>query len=449
MIQKTLKFLIVFMISGITAFSQEGVVIDQIIGVVGNKMILQSEVESQYLSLQSRGMYTGDNMKCEIFEELLYQKLLLHQAVIDSVEVTQKEVEQNLNARISHFLEQFGGDISKLEEYFGKTMPEIKNEFKEVIRDQLVTQKMQGEIAKDASITPSEVKDFFGKIPQDSLPFIPEEIELAQIVRFPPVSNEQRKAAIDYLNELRARVLKGEKFSTLAVLYSEDPGSAKNGGSLGLAGRGDFVPEFSAAAFNLEPGEVSKVVETEFGFHIILMEAKKGDKAELRHIIRKPRITPQATQKARTLLDSISVVIRTDTLTFEQAAMKYSDDKDTRNSGGIMLNPYNGTSKFESKHIDPTTYYMVKNMKIGQISEPFETQDNRGRTVMKVIMLKSKTKPHKANLDDDYQRIKTMALENKKSKIVDEWVKKKQKASYVRINKKYQTCNFRFDGWLK
>lgn len=428
--------------------SQETKVVDQIIAVVGNKMILESSVQNQVLQYRAQGYNLDKDMRCQVFEELLYQKLLVNQAAIDSVEVTEKEINQSVEARIEQFLQQSGGDVTKIEEYFGKSILDIKDEFKDVFEEQLLVQEMQRKIAGDVKITPSDVRNFFNDIPKDSLPTIQEEFEYAQITKLPPVTKDMKEATKKRLNELHERIKSGEKFATLAVLYSEDPGSAKKGGDLGFVNRADLVTEFASVAFSLRENEISNIVETEFGFHIIQMVERKGEQVRVRHILLKPQTTAETKIQAKKLLDSVSVMIRLDTLSFAQAALKFSDDVNSKNNGGLMGNPYTGTSKFEKKHIDPATIYVLQGLKLGEISEPFEAQDERGGSLYKIIMLRKKTPAHPINIKDDYQHLRDMATEDKKMKIVDEWVKKKQKTTYIRIVDEYKTCPFRFDGWL-
>jgi peptidyl-prolyl cis-trans isomerase SurA len=309
---------------------------------------------------------------------------------------------------------------------------------------------MQSKIATDVRVSPAEVKKFYSDIPKDSLPLIPTEYELLQIVKFPIVTREEKNKIKDRLNELRERIVKGEKFSTLAILYSEDVVSAKNGGELGLTNKSDLVPEFSAVAFNLQPGEVSKVVETEFGFHIIQLIERKGDQINVRHILMTPKTSASARAKTKFFLDSLSTKIRLDTLKFSQAALLYSEDENTRNNGGLMVNPYTGDSKFETKYLDPATNYVLKNssLKVGEISEPIDTKE-KAKDAYKIILLKSKTEAHVANLEKDYKKIQDMALEKKKSELVDNWVKNKQKETYIHLDNSYKNCSFRFKNWLK
>jgi peptidyl-prolyl cis-trans isomerase SurA len=428
---------------------QENQILDRVIAVVGNQIVLQSEVEEQFLQMQARGFTTQPDEKCKIFENLLFQKLLIVQAQIDSIEVTDKQVESEIEGRINQFISQIGSPEA-LEEYFGKSIAEIKESFFDPVKDQLIAQKMQAEITKDTKITPSEVKKFFAEIPSDSLPIVEATYEFAQIVKKPQMSADEKKAYWDRLKEIRDRiVIKGEDFKTLAVLYSDDPGSARNGGLMTGVGRGDLVPEFSAAAFNLEIDEVSNIVETEYGIHIIKLIARYGDKVDFRHILLMPKYSVTSRLKAKEFLDSIAHVIRTDTLTFEQAATKFSDDETTRLNGGVMVNPYTGTSSFETKQIEPALNYILKDLNIGEISEAFEAKEQTGQSSYKILYLKNHIKAHTMNMKDDYQQIQEMALNHKKQTEVERWVKEKQNDIYIKIEGDKRNCKFDFPGWLK
>ena len=436
----------VFTSSNVSA--QETKVIDQVVGMVGNSMILMSEIEAQYLQMQAQGVSVTSNTKCEIFEEMLLQKLFLNQAIIDSIVVTDKDVTQQINHRISSMTEQLGGE-KKIEEYFNKPISEIKNYFRDIIKDQLLTQKMQAKITEGQKVTPSEVKTFFKSMPKDSLPIVPTQFEIQQIEKKPPMTRDEKNKLRDRLNSIRERILKGENFGTLAVLYSEDPGSAANGGELGFATRSTFVPEFAAVAFSLKVGETSRIVETEFGFHVIQLVEKRGEQANFRHILLTPKMDAGSKLRAKHFLDSIHTLLKKDTVKFEQRAAFNSDDVDTRANGGLMVNPQTGNSKFEVKHLDPEMNYTIKGMKVGDISEPFEASDAKGRKVYRIVKLKSKVEQHTASLESDYQLILDMALANKKQKTLDAWIKEKQKTNYVRIDPLYKNCTFRYKGWEK
>jgi len=424
-------------------------ILDRVIAVVGNQVVMLSEVEEQYFQMQARGMYPKENQKCQIFEDLLFQKMLIVQAQIDSVEVTEKQVEAEVDNRIAQFVRQIGSEKA-LEEYFGKSIAEIKESFKDPIRDQLIARRMQGEITVDIKITPSEVKKYFAEIPKDSLPIIDATFEMAQIEKKPIMTEEEKKAQREKLNGMRKRIVdNGESFKTLAVLYSEDPGSARNGGLMSGVSRGDLVPEFASAVFSLELNEVSEIVDTEYGIHIIKLIDKQGDRVDFRHILLMPQVSSLAKIKAKEYLDSIANVIRTDTLTFAQAALKFSDDEDSRLGGGKMINPYTGTGQFEAKQIDPSINFALRNLKVGEISDAFEAKNRTGQSTFKVLFLEKKTKAHTVNMKDDYQMIQDMALAKKKEDQIERWVKERQKETYIKLVGKYKDCDFNFPGWIK
>ncbi|MDF1546421.1 MAG: peptidylprolyl isomerase [Bacteroidales bacterium] len=424
-------------------------ILDRVIAVVGNEAVLQSEVEEQYFQLQARGMSAAEDEKCKIFEGILFQKMLIVQAQIDSVEVSEKEVEAQVDGRIRQFSNQIGGD-KQLEDYFGKTIAEIKESFMDPIREQLIAQKMQSEITGDVKITPSEVKSYFSEIPKDSLPIIDATFEMSQIVIKPQMTAAEKQAQRDKLNAIRERIVtNGEDFKTLAVLYSDDPGSAKLGGLMSGVSRGDLVPEFASAVFNLELNEVSDIVETEYGIHVIKLIDKQGDKVDFRHILLMPQVSAEAKYKAKEKLDSIANVIRTDTLTFEQAAIKFSEDENTRLNGGKMVNPYTGTDQWEAKYIEPSINFALRDLKVGEISDAFEAKEQGGPSSYKIIFLKNKTKAHTVNMKDDYQMIQDMALNEKKQNEMMRWVTEKQKETYIKIEGKYKNCKFDSPGWIK
>jgi peptidyl-prolyl cis-trans isomerase SurA len=427
----------------------EDKILDRVIAVVGNEVVLASEVEEQYFQMQARGMYPRSDEKCRIFEDLLFQKMLIVQAAIDSVEVTEKQVETEVDNRIQQFIQQINGEKA-LEEYFGKSIAEIRESFMDPIRDQLLARRMQGEITADIKITPSEVKRYFAEIPKDSLPIIDATFEMAQIEKRPEMSKEEEKTLWDKLRGIRKRIVEnGESFQTLAVLYSEDPGSARNGGLMSGVSRGDLVPEFASAVFSLELDEVSDIVETEYGIHIIKLVGKQGDKVDFRHVLLTPKVSSESKLKAKEYLDSIANVIRTDTLTFEQAAMRFSDDEDTKLAGGQMTNPYTGTTQFEAKYIDPSINFALRDLKVGEISDAFEAKSRNGQTVFKLLYLMKKTKAHTVNMKDDYQMIQDMALAKKKEDEIKRWVEDRQKETFIKIEGKYADCDFNFPGWIK
>lgn len=426
--------------------AQDKVIIDQVVAVVGRQVILQSDIENQALQLRAQGYYSGGDIKCEVFEEMLYSKLLVNQAIIDSVEVSDGEIKSEMERRLNYFIDQIGSE-EKLEEYYKKSIPEIKEEFRTVIKEQLLGQRMQQEVTASLKVTPQEVKVYYKEIPKDSMPIVNTEFELEQIILNPEIKEVEILRLKDKLRGFKERITNGENFASLAVLYSEDPGSAPKGGELGFVGRGDLVPEFSAVAFNLELGEVSKVVKTDYGYHIIQLIEKKGERINCRHILLKPRINPEEKKKAKQKLDSVRVSINKGLLTFKEACWKYSDDEETRLNGGVMVNPMTGNSRWEAGQLEPKIAYAINNLKVGEISAPFEAADANGKAVYKIVLLKTKSEPHPANLTDDYQKIQDMALEKKKNAYMEEWVSKKIKNTYLRIDDGFKKCEFRNPVW--
>ena len=442
---KFLLLLIFITISAGWSFGQSKV-IDEVIAVVGGNIVLKSELENQYQQLKAQNGEQGLNKfeadRCKVLEDILFQKLLLNQAQLDSVKVTDSQVESEMSRRLNYFTQQVGSE-KKLEEYYGKSMNEIKDEFRELIKDQLLVQQVQETITTKTSITPSEVKEFFQRIPKDSLPFIPSEIEVGQIVAYPEISEEAKKEAREKIEGIRQRVLKGESFSTLAVLYSEDPGSSKRGGELGFVERGSFVPEFEAVAFKLKEKTISEIIETTYGYHFMELIERRGEKINIRHILISPKISPEDLKKARNYLDSIrTLIINTDTLDFSEAAALYSHDKETKYNGGLLINPQTGTTRFEADQLEPTLFFTIDKLKVGEISQPVLMQVPGGKQAYRILYLKKRTEAHRANLKDDYQKIQEAALNEKQQKVIAEWISKKLSTTYFRLNDDYKTCEF-------
>ncbi|NPA36799.1 MAG: peptidylprolyl isomerase [Chlorobi bacterium] len=430
-------------------FSQENM-IDGVIAVVGDNAILRSEIEQQYQQALSEGVTFPGDIKCHIFEQALIQSLMLNQADLDSIEVSQNEIVKQVDARINYMIQQIG-DKEKLEEYFNKSLIQIKREMMETVKKQMLAQRVQSEITKDVKVTPSEIRGFYKKMPEDSLPMVPTQYELNQIVIYPRVEQSEIDRVKKQLREFQKEINEGRDFATLAVLYSEDPGSAARGGDLGWMSRSQLVPEFASVAFNLtDKNKVSKIVETEFGYHIIQLIDRKGDRINVRHILLKPKISDEARKEALSRLDSIRTFILEGKLSFEEAALRFSMDKDTRANGGIMVNPKTGDTKFEISDIPPQINRAIAGLQPGDISKPFRMMDERkGKETYRIVKLKSKTPPHRANLREDYQLLKGM-LENKKRKeAVDKWIVEKQRTTYITIDKKWLTCDFEYKGWVK
>ncbi|MCD4791783.1 MAG: peptidylprolyl isomerase [Bacteroidales bacterium] len=444
---KKVKLVLAVLLINAFAFSQSNS-IDEIVAIVGQKIILKSDVETQMLQYKSRGETFSGNLRCHVFEELLYQALLVNQAKVDSIEVSDIQVEGELDRRMMIFEEQMGGR-AEMEDYFNKPYSEIKNYFRDIVQDQMMSQQMQSQITQDIRVTPEEVKKFYKGIPKDSLPLVESEIEIAQVVIHPKIKDKQIEKLKETLQEYIDRVNKGEDFSFLASLYSDDVASAENDGDLGWVRRGDLVSEFAAAAFELEKeGELSGIIKTEFGYHVIQFIERKGERIHIRHILKIPKPLTSEKRKAKSSLDSIADNIRNGNISFEEAALRYSTDEDSNKSGGILINPYTGTSAFESSQLDPATNYILKQMKIGEVSNPFESYSMKGKPEIKIIKLVNKTEPHIASFETDYQLISDMAKEKKKEEIVSKWIQKSQKSTYFMIDVEYHDCKFKYKGWL-
>lgn len=449
-VKKIISYFPIFIITFLFPFhvSAQQKIIDRIVATVGNEIILQSDIENMYRQMLSQGMTSQGDMKCEILEDLLASKLMLNQAKIDSIEVGAPQVEMELNSRLQKFIDQIGSQ-EKLEAYYDKSIQQIKSDFRDLIRDQMLTQEMQKTISKDITATPSEIKSFYKKIPKDSLPVIPTQIEYRQLVRNPPYSEESKLAIRQKLLDLRKRVLNGEDFATLAILYSEDPGSAAKGGELGYMGKSELVPEFSEVAFSLKKGAVSPIVKTKFGYHIIQLIDRKDEKVNVRHILLKPKVTLLERKKALEFLDSIVTLIRADSLTFIQAVHIYSQDEETVMSGGIAVNPMTGDTRFQLDQLDQATAEAVSKIALNDVSDPFESKDMTGTPVFKVIKITNRIEPHTANLKYDYSVLTQMTKMSKQQQVLTDWIKDKQKSTYIRIDDSYKGCNFKSKGWIK
>ncbi|MDY0161231.1 MAG: peptidylprolyl isomerase [Bacteroidales bacterium] len=428
--------------------SQE--VIDQIVAIVGNQPILKSDIENQYIQMISQGYYgTSVDLKCEILEDLLFQKLLLIQAQKDSIEVGNKEVESELNRRLSVFINQVGSE-QKLEEYYGKSIVQIKEEFRSIIKDQLLTQRMQAKLTEDVEITPSEVKSYYEDLHPDSIPIIEESYELSQIVKIPGISEQEKNNCISKLEEIRDRIINGEKFSTMAILYSQDPGSASKGGELGFVSRTDLVPEFSAVAFSLTNTEdVSRIVKTDFGYHIIQLIERKGEMVNIRHILIVPETDQMAIDSLKNELSKIREKILSDSVSFEDAAELYSDDEETSQNNGKIMNPYTGSGKFTPDMLDVPTNRIIKKLQEGEISNPFVTTDQQGKTVVKIIKIDQKVTEHLATIEEDYQELYEYALNLEQQKTVKKWIKDRVEKTYIKIDESYKGCEFIYADWNK
>jgi peptidyl-prolyl cis-trans isomerase SurA len=443
-------FLSLFLLAGLQGLrAQSSNVIDEVIAIVGDKPVLLSDVEHQYQQAMMEGNSFNGDAKCQIFEQQLIQKLLLSQAVLDSVEVSENEVIGEVDRRMNYFVQQIG-DQAKLEEYFGKSILQIKRDQMEMMRNQILTQKMQQNITKDIKVTPAEIRLYYRDMNPDSLPMVQTQYELQQISVYPPIEQKEIDRIKEQLRDFQKQINEGRDFATLAVLYSEDPGSATRGGDLGWSTRSSFVPEFATVAFNLhEKNKVSKIVETEYGFHIIQLIDRKGDRINVRHILIKPKVSAKSKEKAYNATDSIATLIKNNTFSFNDAALRFSMDKDTRANGGLMVNGQNNSPRFEMSELEPEVIKALQKMKENDISSPILMKDKSGKDVYRIVKLKKKIEPHKANVRDDYQLLQNMLISHKKQQTMENWIREKQRSTYISINKNWVNCDFEYKGWGK
>ncbi len=425
-------------------------VIDEVIWVVGDEAILRSEVEEERLRAQYEGQQINGDPYCVIPEQLAVQKLFLHQAIIDSVEANESSVSHDVDMRLNYYINQIGSK-EKMEEYFRKTSSEIREEMMTTVRNQMIIRQMQQKLTSDIKPTPAEIRRYYNALPMDSIPLMPAQVEV-QILSFePPVPVEETERVKSRLREFTERVQSGKAdFSMLARLYSEDTESAKRGGELGFVGRGQLVSEFADVAFNLnDPKRVSRIVQTEYGYHIIQLIEKKGERINCRHILLRPRIS--ATDKVNALqrLDSIRQLIEQDSLLFEQAVIQYSQDKNTVMNAGLMINPNTGSSRFEYQDLAPEIAKQIYNLQEGDVSQPFVMMDQtKNREVCAIVRVKKKLDVHRANLTDDFQTIKSMLEQKLSAEFIHDWILKKQKTTFVQIDPEWQNCEFEYPGWV-
>lgn len=415
-------------------------VAEGIMAVVADKIILKSEIESEYSNWLGQDNLPDPRMKCVILEQLINNKLLLRQAEIDSVEVSEEEVGEQLERRVRYFSSMVGGR-EKLEEFYGKSLAEIREEFRPQIKEQILVQRMQDKLLGDVSISPQEVRQYFESVPRDSIPYLDAELEIGQIVVFPEVGAIQKELTLEKINGIRDRIMKGERFSTLATLYSEDPGSKQEGGALGFFGRGEMVSEFEAAAFRLKPGEVSPVVKTKFGYHIIELMERRGERLLCRHILIKIPTGSRELEDARKRLDTIRTKILADKIPFGDAVRLYSQDDETRSSGGMLMNEESATSRFTPEQLSPDIYFAIEKLRPGGFSEPQPYASRDGRQGYRIFYLKSSTEAHLTNMKQDYPRIQATALGIKKLKKMEVWYASARQKTFVRVHPAYRGCD--------
>ncbi|MCI6618015.1 MAG: peptidylprolyl isomerase [Prevotella sp.] len=432
----------------------ESSIVDEVIWIVGDEPILKSEVEAMRLEGESQNMKWNGDPDCAIPEQMAVQKLFLHQAQIDSIEVTESEISQGIEDQINHWISMFGSR-EKLEEYRNMSVTQMRQQMHDDFKNSQLIQRMKQKLVKDIEVTPSAVRKYFDKLPEDSIPFVPTAVEVEILTNQAKISQQEINRVKEELRNYTERINSGETtFATLARLYSEDPGSARMGGEMDYAGRAKFVPEFAAVAFNLtDPKKVSKIVETEFGFHIIQLIDKRGDRVKVRHILRKPHVSQEAVDAAILHLDSIAADIRANKFSFEEAASFLSDDKDTKSNNGLMA--YNDpetmsrTSRFQMKDLPTEVARVVDTMKVGEVSRAFRMINEKGKTVCALVKLKSRIEGHRANITEDFQVMQNAVLEKERQKKLHDWVVNKIRNTYVRMNDRYKDCKFEYQGWVK
>ncbi len=435
------KFILFLLMLAFQLSTAQKQIIDKIVCEVGNEVILFSDLAEQIKLIESRQGVVKPEEKCYMLENMMVSKLLVHQAFIDSVVVSDNEIEAQLDARVERILESMGNDVTQFEAYYGKSVNDVKSDFREDLKNQLVAEKMKNTLMEDIHITPSEVKQYYNRIPKDSMPYLSSEVEVSEIVKFPVPNDSSKERAKDKLLKVQARLNAGEKFEDLAATFSDDLGSARTGGDLGWAKRGSFVAEYEAAAYNLEPGQYSSIIETEFGFHLIQLLELRGNTIHTRHILIKPVIEQVDLDLAKSQLVEARRLILKDSITFSQAVKKYGHKKEqSYNNDGRITNPKSGDTFFEIRDLEPEVYFTLDTMKIQGISSPVELIAPTGEKYYKILYLNTRTDPHQANLKQDYAKFQGMAKEAKKNDILVKWLEDHVSSTYVRIDPIFLSC---------
>lgn len=435
------KIYILFVLGLINIYSVKAQVnIDGVIAVVGENIILRSDLEVEYQQLKDN--FSGmkkDSAIGIILNKILTEKLMLHKAQMDSIIIQDERVEAELDKRIRFYLQKFGNEKT-MEEYLGKSIPQLKMEYRDKVRNQMKVQEIQQSILRDVKVSPTDVQNFFSKLPKDSLPSYSAEVEVSTITRLPKVTTEEEVYALQTINDIRERIISGEKsFESMAVLYSQDPGSAIKGGELGHFGRNEMVPEFEAMAFKLKPDSVSKVIKSKYGYHILKLIDRKGERINVRHILIKPKTISDDLMLALHYIDSLKRLILSDSMSFEYAAKKYNDDDDAmKANSGYFSDPVTGSNRVPIEDLEKDIYYAIEKLKPGEISDPILFMNQERVQGYKLVYLKSYNPPHVANLSDDYQKIQQAALENKKQEALDAWIESYRKISYIRLNPEWK-----------
>ena len=422
--------------------------IDKIVAVVGDKSILLSDVETQKLQVLQQGLEVTEQTSCMVLDELMFQQLLVHQAEIDSLEVTEDMVKTELDQRIQYFAAQIGG-IPELEEFYGKSIEEIKDEFYIQIEDRMKAQKMQQEISGSITVSPKEVKEFFNSFPEDSIPFINSKVQVSQIVIEPKIDASQKKAIKEKLEKIRSRIINNEiSFSVAAEFYSCDPGTQSSGGNFGWVNRGDFVPQFDAVAFNVPLNTVSEIFESSYGFHIALIEKRRGEQYYGSHILLCKQVSENQLAKVKSKLETVRSEILSNSVSWEESVIKHSTDDNTKGSMGVIFNESTGSMYWDMQEIDKQVFLGIKNLGVGEISQPIYMESSSGDFAYRLLKLIDQTEPHKANIQDDYQMIQGYALSSKQYDEIALWVNERVNSTFIKINDDFNKCKFNYN-WIK
>ena len=428
---------VILILFNLSAFAQnQPLNVDGIVAAIGDQIILQSDIIFQKQALSQEGRVLSD---CDMLKEISLEKLLIHHAAIDSVEVTNEEIDESIDRRIQQLVAQIGSE-RKMEEYYKKSILLIKEEMRPLMKNQMISQRMQMTVAENIQISPIEVEEMIQEMPVDSLPLIGTEVELAQIIIEPEVSKESITETIERLNTLRERILNGSSFSSMAILYSEDPGSNRNGGEYKGLKRGQFVKEFEAVAFNLRPGEVSKPFKTDYGYHIVQLQIKRGEELDLRHILIKPKVEQEDLDIAKKILDSLRVDIIGGKISFEEVAKKYSSDDESKLNGGVMMNPMTTDTRWNLEDLDRSIFYAIEKIEVGEISSAALVREQDGREIFRILQLRQRIAPHRANLNQDFSLLKNYVENQKRQEKLLDWVSRKKNSTYIFVAPKYRDC---------
>ena len=420
--------------------AQDTLVLDKIIAKIGSEVIFHSDVEEQMAMMRDRNAKPGASERCLIIESLIAQAMLVHYAKIDSVVVTDEEVEAEIDQRMNQILSMMNNDRKMFQEVYGQTVSEMREQVKDDMQRKLLGDRMQDQIINNVEVTPSEVQEYFNSIPKDSLPYFNAEVEIAEIVIYPQVNQTERIKALQKITDVQRQLKEGGDFAQLALKYSDD-GSGMNGGDLGWTTRGSFVPEFEAAAFQLKNGETSDIIETEYGFHILQVIERKGNRVHTRHILIRPRITDEDLAQTRAKLDSIKHLVEIDSMTFGEAVHKFGDKRvQSYSNNGRMINPATSNTFFETGDLDSEIFFAIDTLEVGEITPPIEYRTQLGDYIYKIVQLQGRTSPHQASLQQDYSRIQQAATESKRNTAFSKWIKKRVDDTYIMVDPQYQRC---------